>query len=119
MGQVDFAEMYGTHYAISTEGGWWQTEGLNPFRAYLSVIPRSGTPVNGSATNSISIRSIGIRVVGDEENGENGENGETTDIENAEFTNQNSEIIYDLMGRRVETMTEGGVYIVNGQKVIF
>ena len=119
MGQLDFAEMYGTHYAISTEGGWWQAEGLNPFRAYLTIIPRSGTPVNGSATNSISIRSIGIRVVGDEENGENGENGETTDIENAEFTNQNSEIIYDLMGRRVETMTEGGVYIVNGQKVIF
>ena len=113
MRQVDFAEMHGTHYAISTEGGWWRTEGLNPFRAYLSVIPRSGTPVNGSATNSISIRSIGIRVVGDEEN------GETTDIENAEFTNQNSDVIYDLMGRRVLEPQKGGVYIVNGQKVIF
>ena len=115
MGQVDFAEMYGTHYAISTEGGWWQTEGLNPFRAYLSVIPRSGTPVNGSATNSISIRSIGIRVVGDEENGGS---GETTDIENSEFTNQNSEIIYDLQGRRVLEPQKGGVYIVNGKKVV-
>ena len=107
MGPFDFAEMYGTHYAISTEGGWWRTEGLNPFRAYLSVIPRSGTPVNAPA-----MRHISFRVVGDEEN------GETTDIENAEFTNQNSEIIYDLMGRRVETMTEGGVYIVNGKKVV-
>ena len=116
MSQSDFAEMYGTHYAISTEGGWWQTEGLNPFRAYLTIIPRSGTPVNGPATNSISIRSISIRAVGDEENGEN---GETTDIENSEFTNQNSEIIYDLMGRRVETMTDGGVYIVNGKKVVW
>ena len=115
MGQLDFAEMYGTHYAISTEGGWWQTEGLNPFRAYLTIIPRSGTPVNGSATNSISIRSIGIRVVGDEENGEN---GETTDIENAEFTNQNSDVIYDLMGRRVLEPQKGGVYIVNGKKVV-
>ena len=115
MRQLDFAEMYGTHYAISTEGGWWQTEGLNPFRAYLTIIPRSGTPVNGPSMNSISIRSIGIRVVGDEENGEN---GETTDIENSEFTNQNSDVIYDLTGRRVLEPQKGGVYIVNGKKVV-
>ena len=108
MRQLDFAEMYGTHYAISTEGGWWQTEGLNPFRAYLTIIPRSGTPVNAPAMRRISIRAVGDK-----------ENGETTDIENSEFTIQDSEIIYDLMGRRVETMTEGGVYIVNGQKVVW
>ena len=108
MSKLDFDEMYGTHYAISTEGGWWQTEGLNPFRAYLTIIPRSGTPVNAPV-----MRRISFRVVGDEEN------GETTDIENSEFTNQNSEIIYDLMGRRVETMTDGGVYIVNGKKVVW
>ena len=110
MRQVDFSEMHGTHYAISTEGGWWRAEGLDPFRAYLSVIPRSGTPVNAPA-----MRHISFRVVGDEENGEN---GETTDIENAEFTNQNSEIIYDLMGRRVLEPQKGGVYIVNGKKVV-
>ena len=107
MGQSDFAEMYGTHYAISTEGGWWRTEGLNPFRAYLTIIPRSGTPVNAPA-----MRRISFRVVGDEEN------GETTDIENSEFTNQNSDVIYDLQGRRVEKM-EKGVYIVNGKKVVW
>ena len=117
MRQLDFAEMYGTHYAISTEGGWWQTEGLNPFRAYLTIIPRSGIPVNAPAMNSISIRHIGIRAVGDDE--ENGESGEITDIENSEFKIQDSEIIYDLMGRRVLKPQKGDVYIVNGQKVVW
>ena len=46
------------------------------------------------------------------------DDGETTGIEDSEFTNQNSELIYDLMGRRVETMVKGGMYIVNGKKVI-
>ena len=47
---------------------------------------------------------------------------ETTDIEEVEaeeeFTIQNSELIYDLMGRRVTEMKPGQVYIVNGKKVL-
>ena len=104
MSQSDFDEMYGTHYAISTEGGWWQTEGLNPFRAYLTIIPRSGTPVNAPV-----MRRISIRVKGE---------GETTGIENSELKIENSDVIYDLQGRRVEKM-EKGVYIVNGKKVVW
>ena len=46
-----------------------------------------------------------------------GRGEETTSIENSEITNQNSEMIYDLLGRRVEKM-EKGIYIVNGKKVI-
>ena len=42
----------------------------------------------------------------------------TTDIDAPEFTIQNSEFIYDLMGRCVENPTKG-VYIVNGRKVVF
>lgn len=42
----------------------------------------------------------------------------TTGIENAEVKAQESAIIFDLMGRRVETMTEGNIYIVNGKKII-
>ena len=46
------------------------------------------------------------------------ERGEdTTGIENSEITIQNSTVIYDLLGRRVEKM-EKGIYIVNGKKVI-
>ena len=43
----------------------------------------------------------------------------TTDIENTEFRIQNSEFIYDLMGRRVANPTKGGIYIVNGKKTVF
>ena len=105
MRQVDFAEMYGTHYAISTEGGWWQTEGLNPFRAYLTIIPRSGTPVHAPA-----VRSIGI-TVGGEEN--------TTGVTEVKTENGEGETeIYDLQGRRINEITESGIYIVDGKKVI-
>ena len=43
--------------------------------------------------------------------------GGTTSIQNSEFTIDNSQFIYDLMGRRVENPTKG-IYIVNGKKVI-
>jgi hypothetical protein len=43
--------------------------------------------------------------------------GSETSIENSELKAQNSELIYDLMGRRVEKM-EKGIYIINGRKVI-
>ncbi len=42
----------------------------------------------------------------------------STDIENVEIRNEKSEMIFDLLGRRVETMTKGGIYIVNGKKVV-
>ena len=41
----------------------------------------------------------------------------STGIDNSEFTIQNSELIYDLSGRRVENPTKG-MYIVNGLKVV-
>ena len=45
--------------------------------------------------------------------------GETTDIEDSEFIIQNSELIYDLYGRRVVSPKKGEIYIVNNQKVIY
>ena len=44
----------------------------------------------------------------------------TTDIDVMESTanGQQSTAIYDLLGRRVEAMTKGGIYIVNGKKVV-
>ena len=41
----------------------------------------------------------------------------TTGIENSELKIENSAVIYDLAGRRVEKM-EKGIYIVNGKKVV-
>ena len=112
MRQVDFAEMYGTHYAISTEGGWWRTEGLNPFRAYLTIIPRSGTPVNAPA-----MRSIGI-TVGGEENTTGVTEVKTEPTVDASQNGEWKTEIYDLQGRRINEITESGIYIVDGKKVI-
>lgn len=44
--------------------------------------------------------------------------GGTTDIEDAELTNDGASVIYDLMGRKVNTIEKGGMYIVNGKKVV-
>ena len=41
----------------------------------------------------------------------------TTSIDKAQLTIDNV-VIYDLMGRKVNTMEKGGVYIVNGKKVV-
>ena len=45
------------------------------------------------------------------------EGGDVTDIESPVLEAQDSQLIYDLQGRRVEKM-EKGIYIVNGKKVI-
>ena len=55
-------------------------------------------------------RSIGIRF--DDGDG-------ATDIDNAEIRNQKSEIVYDLMGRRVASPKKGELYIIDGKKVIY
>ncbi len=49
-----------------------------------------------------------------------GRNGGTTSIENMEPTinDQQTIVVYDLMGRKVNTMEMGKMYIMNGQKVI-
>ena len=42
-----------------------------------------------------------------------------TSIDNSKLTIDDTEVvIFDLFGRRVETMAKGGVYIVNGKKVV-
>ena len=46
-----------------------------------------------------------------------GEDDETTAVETVEIRNEKEEI-YDLAGRRVNAITDKGVYIVNGKKVI-
>ena len=103
----DFKAIDGTHYAISTEGGWWGTEGLNPFRVYLTITEREGSPVKVDAAAFSRVR---IRAVGE---------GNATDIEDAEFRYEDAEAIYDLMGRRVMAPQKGAIYIVNGKKVTF
>ena len=92
-------------YAIATDGNWHPSPSLKPFRIFLHVTNRDGTPYQ--PTSAAAIR---IRMVGEEE---------TTGIENLEpaGNGQQSTVIYDLAGRRVETPTKG-IYIVDGKKTV-
>ena len=102
----DFASIDGTHYAISTEGGWWQTEGLNPFRVYLTIVDRGESPVK---IDEAAFSRVRIRAAGES----------TTSIDEEQLTIDNKEAIYDLMGRRVLEPQKGGVYVVDGKKVVW
>ena len=96
-------------YVINTNGAWSPiAEGyfLNPFRLYLQMTTRNGSPVKVDPQAAQAIR---IRAKGEG----------TTSIEDAEICNQNSGIIYDLMGRRVSEPQKGAVYVVDGKKVVW
>jgi hypothetical protein len=83
---------------------FWSFDGgfsLGTGKAYLQI-PVEWIP-------AIEARSIGIRF----------DEGGTTDIKDTEFTIQHSELIYDLMGRRVASPQKGNLYIINGKKVIY
>lgn len=96
------------YYALS--GGSWKqfssgaTSNLGAFRIYMKIDSRH-------ANATVEARAIEMRVIGDDEE-------ETTGVENMVLmvNGQQSTLIYDLQGRRVEHPTKG-LYIVNGEKV--
>ena len=103
----------GEGYYTLVNGEWQSvTENvmLGAFRFYLKVDSRSGS----TAAQAQSIRMLFV----DEEGNEEG----STRIDDSEFTIQNSQIIYDLSGRKivVDDLRElqKGVYIINGRKVV-
>ena len=75
---------------------------FKPFRAYIRV-PKGEIDWNDGQQARALHRAPG-----------------TTDIDMLESIDngQQTTVIYDLMGRKVETMEKGGMYIVNGKKVI-
>lgn len=73
---------------------------LSAGKAYLQI-PMAWLPTDA--------KSISLRF----------DNGETTDIEEMESLEQSSDIIYDLMGRRVTTLQHGSLYLINGKKFIY
>lgn len=100
----DFSAIDGKHYAISTEGGWWRTEGLGAFRVYMTITQREGSPVKVSEQ---AMRSVGISVAGEG----------TTGIEEMQEQKAESKEIFDLQGRKVVN-PDKGIYIVNGKKIL-
>lgn len=108
MTEENFNAIDGKNYAISTKGSWNRTRGIKPFRLYLNIKERPGSPVKVDAQNA----RVRMRVAGEE----------TTSIDEVEMpvSIEQPTAIYDLQGRRVLN-TEGlkGIYIVNGKKVAF
>ena len=105
--QKTAAELEG-RYAITTEGAWAPVAAgavLNPFRLYLNMEARSGSPVkvNPAALSKIRIRKMGDSVA--------------TDIDAVGAEDAGKQVIYDLSGRRVVNPGKG-MYIVNGKKVV-
>ena len=97
------AKLAATDRVVGSNGNWGvlkSTSTLKPYRLILSV------PESFSAEqNAIS---FSMRVLDN-----------TTGVEETIFDGQETIVIFDLMGRRVESITEGGIYIVNGKKIVF
>ena len=97
---------------ISTDGAWKKlssTSTLNPFRFYLTISSRDGSPVEIAEEAMSRVR---IKVMGEDDN--------LTGINEVKTANDELKSeIYDLSGRRVSAPAKGGVYIVNGKKVIY
>ena len=97
-------------YALS--GGSWKNlssgSSLNPFRLYLRVSSREGSPVKLSEA---ALARIGIHVQGEET---------ATSVEERLMQKQHkTDAVYDLSGRRVTHPKKGQTYIVNGKKRMY
>ena len=107
------AELGGS-LAISTSGAWQpipEGSSLGPFRLYLTISSRGDSPlkIEPSALSRVNI------VVSGEDDSATGIDG----VEQGSASQTNPSKIYDLSGRRVHTPSRGGVYMVNGRKVVY
>ena len=90
-------------------GAWSQLGTVNPFRFYMQIEKRYGSAFEYPGTEAKAIRMRQVNA-----------NGEATGIDSVgAVTEQNSGLIFDLHGRRVVEPKKGGLYIVNGKKVVF
>ena len=71
--------------------------------------PKNEVPANAVYPTLFGTQDTGI----DEVKGENGTNGRRP-----EGLKANVKAIYDLTGRKIETITKAGIYIVGGKKVV-
>ena len=95
---------------VASNGNWAEFINddltLNPFRIYMTMTAKDGSVV----ISEEALRSIGSRLVGEEIDG-------TTIIYDV-YAEDSEDIIYDLSGRRVLKAEKGGIYIINGKKVL-
>ena len=102
----------GESLVISTNGYWekmLETAVLKPFRFYLTISSREGSPLE---IEQEVLSRIRISVRGEDDNA----TGIDDTIHNADMQDTH---IYDLSGRRVHKPVKGSMYISNGQKLIY
>ena len=112
----------GGRLVITTDGAWKKLAAssiLKPFRFYLTITDREGSPleVSEDAKSRINICVQGeddFATGIDEVKGESG----LDELDERRRINVKT-AVYDLSGRRVQNPSKGGVYIVNGKKVVF
>ena len=93
-------------YFNLTSGAWSKMGTVNPFRFYMQIEKRNG----GAFEYPAEAQPVRMRQVN--------ANGGTTGIGSV-GADQNVEFIFDLNGRRVAEPQKGGIYIVNGKKILF
>ena len=100
---VDADDLDGNNGHFVKENAAWETmDEVYAFRVYLTIELRNGNAfVNPQA---IRMRSVD-------------HSGKTTGVDSVD-ADQAGEFIFDLQGRRVAEPEKGGIYIINGQKVL-
>ena len=105
------AEKLKGKYAISEDGAWQLlNEGttLKPFRLYMEMTDRDGSPVK---VESAALSRIRISVQGEEDG--------ATGIEMVDTPQHETDgAFFDLSGRKVKAPVKGGIYIRNGKKIL-
>ena len=90
-------------WVVSTNGNWGRLKSKSTLKPYRLILT---TPEGFKDT--ANAKSFSMRILSG-----------TTVVEEIELDLQQEEGVFDLMGRRVETMTKGGIYIVNGKKIVY
>ena len=106
------SEEIGESLVLTTSGSWQkmlETAVLKPFRFYLTISNREGSPLE---IEQEALSRIRICVWGEDDNA----TGIDDAIHNADMQDTP---IYDLSGRRVKKPAKDGMYISNGQKLIY
>jgi hypothetical protein len=103
---VDADDLDETMGYFSLNGVWSKMDVVNPFRFYMQIKLRNGDAFE-YPTDPQAVRMRQVNA-----------NGGTTGIGSV-GADQNVEFIFDLNGRRVAEPQKGGIYIVNGKKILF
>ena len=88
------------HFVL-VDGEYSELEEIGAFRFYLTIEKKIGE--FPAKSHDIRMRSV---------------DGSATGVEGI-YSNEGSDVIFDLQGRRVLQPQKGGVYIINGKKVVY